>query len=68
MIQIGNTYRKGTDFSKLGEKGYTTKGEEHGQGLSLVKNLEEKHPSIEHETIVSGKILFQKLKIKGLKL
>lgn len=68
VIQIGNTYRKGTDFSKLGEKGYTTKGEEHGQGLSLVKNLEEKHPSIEHETIVSGKILFQKLKIKGLKL
>ena len=68
VIQIGNTYRKGTDFSKLGEKGYTTKGEEHGQGLSLVKNLEEKHPSIEHETIISGKILFQKLKIKGLKL
>ncbi len=68
VIQIGNTYRKGTDFSKLGEKGYTTKGEEHGQGLSLVKDLEEKHPSIEHETIVSGKILFQKLKIKGLKL
>ena len=46
VIQIGNTYRKGTDFSKLGEKGYTTKGEEHGQGLSLVKDLEEKHPSI----------------------
>lgn len=68
VIQIGNTYRKGTDFSKLGESGYTTKGDEHGQGLSLVRELEEKHPSIEHETIVSGKILFQKLKIKGLKL
>lgn len=68
VIQIGNTYRKGTDFSKLGENGYTTKGEKHGQGLSLVKELEAKHPSIEHETIVSGKILFQKLKIKGLKL
>lgn len=68
VIQIGNTYRKGTDFSKLGESGYTTKGDEHGQGLSLVKELEEKHPSIEHETIVSGRILFQKLKIKGLKL
>lgn len=68
VIQIGNTYRKGTDFSKLGESGYTTKGDEHGQGLSLVRELEEKHPSIEHETIVSGRILFQKLKIKGLKL
>lgn len=68
VIQIGNTYRKGTDFSKLGENGYTTKGEKHGQGLSLVKELEAKHPSIEHETIVSGRILFQKLKIKGLKL
>lgn len=68
VVQIGNTYRRGTDFSKIGETGYTTKGGEHGQGLALVRELEEKHPSIEHETIVSGKILFQKLKIKGLKL
>ena len=68
VVQIGNTYRRGTDFSKIGEAGYTTKGGEHGQGLALVRELEEKHPSIEHETIVSGKILFQKLKIKGLKL
>ena len=68
VVQIGNTYRRGTDFSKIGEAGYTTKGGEHGQGLTLVRELEEKHPSIEHETIVSGKILFQKLKIKGLKL
>ena len=67
VIQIGNSYRKGTDFSKLGEEGYTTKGGDHGQGLSLVKDLEEKHPEISHETIVSGKIIFQKLKIKGLK-
>lgn len=68
VVQIGNTYRRGTDFSKIGETGYTTKGGEHGQGLALVRELEKKHPSIEHETIVSGKILFQKLKIKGLKL
>ena len=68
VVQIGNTYRRGTDFSKIGEAGYTIKGGEHGQGLALVRELEEKHPSIEHETIVSGKILFQKLKIKGLKL
>ena len=68
VVQIGNTYRRGTDFSKIGETGYTTKGGEHGQGLALIRELEEKHPSVEHETIVSGKILFQKLKIKGLKL
>lgn len=68
VVQIGNTYRRGTDFSKIGETGYTTKGGEHGQGLALVRELEEKHPSVEHETIISGKILFQKLKIKGLKL
>lgn len=68
VVQIGNTYRRETEFSKIGETGYTTKGGEHGQGLALVRDLEEKHPSIEHETIVSGKILFQKLKIKGLKL
>lgn len=68
VVQIGNTYRRGTDFSKIGETGYTTKGGEHGQGLALVRELEKKHPSVEHETIVSGKILFQKLKIKGLKL
>ena len=68
VVQIGNTYRKGTDFNKLGEEGYTTKEEEHGQGLSLVKELEEKHENLDHETVVNGKLLFQKLNIRGLEL
>ena len=68
VVQIGNTYRNGTDFSRLGEEGYTTKGEEHGQGLSLVKELEEKHENLDHETVVNGKLLFQKLNIRGLEL
>ena len=68
VVQIGNTYRKGTDFNKLGEEGYTTKGEEHGQGLSLVKELEEKHENLDHEIVVNGKLLFQKLNIRGLEL
>lgn len=68
VVQIGNTYRKGTDFNKLGEEGYTTKGEKHGQGLSLVKELEEKHENLDHETVVNGKLLFQKLNIRGLEL
>ena len=68
VVQIGNTYRKGTDFNKLGEEGYTTKGEKHGQGLSLVKELEEKHENLNHETIINGKLIFQKLNIRGLEL
>ncbi|MBS7020489.1 MAG: GHKL domain-containing protein, partial [Firmicutes bacterium] len=67
VTQIGNTYRSNTDFSKIGESGYTTKGKEHGQGLSLVKELEKNHANIYHETEVSGKLFLQKLKIKGLK-
>lgn len=68
VIQIGNTYRKNTDFSKLEEIGYTTKGKNHGQGLALVQDIENKYFNLKHETIVSGSMIFQKLKIKGLKL
>ena len=68
VIQIGNTYRKNTDFSKLAEIGYTTKGKNHGQGLALVQDIENKYFNLKHETIVSGSMIFQKLKIKGLKL
>ncbi|MBS7020400.1 MAG: GHKL domain-containing protein [Firmicutes bacterium] len=67
VIQLANTYRKGTDFSKIGDTGYTTKGKEHGQGLSLVKELEKNHANIYHETEIMGKLFLQKLKIKGLK-
>ena len=68
VIQIGNTYRKNTDFSKLEEIGYTTKGKNHGQGLALVQDIEKKYFNLKHETIISGSMIFQKLKIKGLKL
>ncbi len=68
VIQIGNTYRRNTDFSKLEEIGYTTKGKNHGQGLALVQDIENKYFNLKHETIVSGSMIFQKLKIKGLKL
>lgn len=68
VIQIGNTYRKNTDFSKLEEIGYTTKGQNHGQGLALVQDIESRYSNLSHITIVSGSMIFQKLKIKGLKL
>ena len=68
VIQIGNTYRKNTDFSKLEEIGYTTKGKNHGQGLALVQDIENRYSNLSHITIVSGSMIFQKLKIKGLKL
>ena len=68
VIQIGNTYSKNTDFSKLEEIGYTTKGKNHGQGLALVQDIENRYSNLSHITIVSGSMIFQKLKIKGLKL
>lgn len=68
VIQIGNTYRKNTDFSKLEEIGYTTKGKNHGQGLALVQDIESRYSNLSHITIISGSMIFQKLKIKGLKL
>lgn len=39
VIEISNTYNKNIDIKKIGKKGYTSKGIDHGFGLSIVKDI-----------------------------
>lgn len=43
---IYNTFREKLDLEKIFEKGYTTKGDEHGNGLYFVKEYLEKRDDI----------------------
>lgn len=43
---IYNTFREKPDLEKIFEKGYTTKGDEHGNGLYFVKEYLEKRDDI----------------------
>ena len=39
LVVISNTIDEGDNLKKIGKKGYTTKGEGHGYGLLLVKDI-----------------------------
>ena len=45
-ITISNICNKSIDVNKIYETGYSTKGRNHGYGLSIVKNTINKHPNI----------------------
>lgn len=66
-IGITNTYGKNKDFSKLDEIGYTTKGEGHGYGLSLVRELLKKNKRFENTRSVTGKYFTQVIKVSDMK-
>lgn len=47
IIVISNTFKKGIDVSKIGKKGYSSKGVGHGFGLSIVNDISKKNDKIE---------------------
>ena len=51
---ISNTYKGKIDLSKIGTKGYTTKGGSHGKGLHLAKKMLNKNNNISTRTIING--------------
>ena len=52
-------------IEKIYEKGYSTKGKNHGYGLPLVKNILENSDIFSSETTTCNGIYTQKLNIKG---
>jgi two-component system sensor histidine kinase AgrC len=64
VICIANNYEGNIDFSKFGEKGFSTKGSNRGHGLSIVKQLLAKNNNIENEHQIMGNVFQQKIKIK----
>ena len=67
-ISIANTYKGSIDLSKIEMKGYTTKGEGHGYGLSLANELLSKHKFIRNTREIRKNTFVQNLVIDKINL
>ena len=63
-IVISNTFNKNKNIGKRNEKGYTTKGTGHGNGLYFAKKMIEKNEWLKEEQQIINNIYIQKLVIK----
>lgn len=63
-IKVSNNYEGTIEIDKIYDEGYTTKGEGHGYGLSLVKKIIESNDNFSNELELSSKVFSQILSIK----
>ena len=64
-VDITNNYEGKLDMNKIGSSKYTTKGGNHGYGLSLVNQIISDYPDrFENEKSITKNIFTQKIKIK----
>ncbi len=62
-IDISNNYGLDTNFEKIGLPKYTTKGDNHGYGLALVKELVKNNKLLSNEKIINKNKFTQRLKV-----
>lgn len=64
-VDITNNYEGKFDMNKIGSSKYTTKGGNHGYGLSLVNQIISDYPDVfENEKSITKNTFTQKIKIK----
>ena len=64
-VDITNNYEGKLDINKIGSSKYTTKGANHGYGLSLVNQIISDYPGVfENEKSITKNTFTQKIKIK----
>lgn len=63
-IKVSNNYKGSIEVDKIFEEGYTTKGDGHGFGLSLVKKIIDANDNFSNKIELSDKIFSQILSIK----
>ncbi len=64
VFSLSNNYRNKINFDKVDKEGYTTKGYEHGYGLSLVKDIISNNYNLTQKREMNGIYYVQKLYIK----
>ena len=64
VIDISNRFDGNIDLDKIDEEGYTTKGDGHGYGLSLVKKLVSESNCFINERKVNNDVFKQIIKFK----
>ncbi len=63
-ILVANNFQGELDVDKLGTMGYSSKGDNHGYGLALVKEILMQNKEITSETSIYMDIMTQVIKIK----
>ena len=66
-IKVSNNFYGLIDLNKIYDLGYTTKGQGHGYGLSMVKNIVSKNNHLSNNTEISKNIFSQILVIDYIK-
>lgn len=64
FISVTNNYEGIIDIDHIEEKGFTTKGENHGYGLPLVRELIAKNKLLKNEKMITNDEFTQRLIIK----
>ena len=65
VIEVSNKFEGKIDVDKLDESGYTTKGDGHGYGLSLVKKILSETNTFANERSIKRNVFKQIIKIKN---
>lgn len=63
-ISVSNNFRGNLDLSKIDDMGYTTKGDGHGYGLSLVKKIIGENENLENKREINSNVFTQKIIVK----
>ena len=64
VISITNNYEGYVDVGSINQPGISSKGKEHGYGLTLVQRLVKKNKKIQHRSEFFEDNFMQKIKIK----
>ena len=63
-ISVSNNYKTTIDLNNIEQEGYTTKGDGHGYGLSLVRQIIDSNKNLTNIKSITNNIFTQTLKIK----
>ena len=64
IIDISNRFSGDVDINKIDDEGYTSKGEGHGYGLSLIKKILSETDTFENERSIKKNVFKQVIKVK----